>query len=134
MIGDLNCPPTRSFPRKRESRNGWAMRKPVIVVNQNVAVAKPFYVYIMASGRNGTLYLGMTDNLAARILQHRDGVTKGFTSRYYIKLLVWFEPHSSRQDAFTRERQMKKWNRAWKMERIEKMNPGWNDLYETLRL
>ena len=110
------------------------MRKPQIIVNQNVAVARPFFVYIMASGRNGTLYIGMTDNLAARVHQHREGLMKGFTSQYGVKSLVWYEPHPSRQDAFTRERQLKKWNRAWKLELIEAMNPQWRDLYEDLRL
>ena len=110
------------------------MRKPDIIVNQNVAVARPFFVYIMASGRNGTLYIGMTDNLAARVHQHREGLMKGFTSQYGVKSLVWYEPHATRQEAFTRERQLKKWNRAWKLELIETMNPQWRDLYEDLRL
>jgi len=110
------------------------VRKTDIIVNQNVTVARPFYVYIMASARNGTLYIGMTDNLAARVFQHREGLLKGFTSKYGVKSLVWYEPHASRQDAFVRERQMKKWNRAWKLDLIEKMNPEWRDLYEGLRL
>lgn len=89
-----------------------------------------FYVYILASRRNGTLYIGMTDNLVGRIWQHRQGVVPGFTNQYGIKLLVWYEQHETRESALLRERQMKKWNRKWKLELIEKMNPAWRDLYE----
>ena len=88
-----------------------------------------FYVYILASQRNGTLYIGSTDSLARRITQHREGLTPGFTSRYGVKTLVWYETFDSRDDAFRRERQMKVWRRAWKIELIEKTNPGWRDLY-----
>jgi putative endonuclease len=88
-----------------------------------------FYVYILASQRNGTLYVGMTDNLTGRIWQHRQGVVPGFTRQYGVKSLVWYEPHETRESALLRERQMKKWNRRWKLEIIEKMNPAWRDLY-----
>jgi len=88
-----------------------------------------FYVYILASRRNGTLYIGMTDNLAGRIWQHRQGIVPGFTKQYGVKLLVWYEQHETRESALLRERQMKKWNRRWKLELIEKMNPTWRDLY-----
>ncbi|MEZ5921778.1 MAG: GIY-YIG nuclease family protein [Parvularculaceae bacterium] len=87
---------------------------------------------MLASRRNGTLYIGMTDNLQHRIWQHREGILKGFTSAYDVKTLVWFEAHPTREDAFRREKQMKKWNRAWKLELIEKSNPTWRDLYETI--
>jgi putative endonuclease len=87
-----------------------------------------FFVYILASLRNGTLYVGMTDDLARRYLQHRNGEFPGFTKRYGVKLLVWFEEHGSRESAFTRERQIKKWRRKWKLELIERMNPRWLDL------
>jgi len=88
-----------------------------------------FYVYILASKRNGTLYIGMTDNLVRRVWQHREGMIPGFTREYGIKSLVWYEQHESRESAFVRERQMKKWRRAWKLREIEAVNPEWRDLY-----
>lgn len=91
-----------------------------------------FYVYILASRRNGTLYIGMTDNLVARIWQHREGIVPGFTKQYRVKLLVWHEQHETRESALLRERQMKKWNRKWKLDLIESMNPIWHDLYEDI--
>ena len=91
-----------------------------------------FYVYILASRRNGTLYVGMTDDLAKRVWMHKHGVLPGFTKDHGVKLLVWFEAHESRESAFQRERQIKKWNRIWKLELIEKENPGWRDLYEDI--
>jgi putative endonuclease len=94
----------------------------------------PFYVYLLASKRNGTLYVGMTDDLVGRVWQHREGVVPGFTKRYGVKLLVWYEVHESRETAFARERAMKKWNRKWKVDLIEATNSGWNDLFPTLSL
>src|ERR1700732_3628313 len=91
-----------------------------------------FYVYILASCRNGTLYIGMTDDLARRIWEHQIGAVPGFTRKYGVKMLVWFEQHESRESAFQRERQLKKWNRVWKLELIEKTNPGWRDLTEDI--
>ncbi len=91
-----------------------------------------FFVYMLASRRNGTLYAGMTDNLVQRVWMHRSGVLPGFTKRYGVKTLVWFEQLETREAALTRERQIKKWNRAWKLQVIEKMNPKWADLYEGL--
>jgi putative endonuclease len=87
-----------------------------------------FYVYILASGRNGTLYIGSTDDLARRIEEHRGGALSGFTKKYGVTILVWFEAYETRETALIRERAMKKWNRAWKMALIEKTNSGWNDL------
>ena len=92
-----------------------------------------FFVYILASGRNGTLYVGMTDNLVGRIWQHKEKVRPGFTAKYGVDQLVWWEAGASREGAFLRERQIKTWNRAWKIELIERSNPGWRDLYEDLR-
>jgi putative endonuclease len=89
-----------------------------------------FYVYVLASRRNGTLYIGMTENLVGRVWQHRHGVVPGFTKQYGVKLLVWYEQHATRVSALQRERQMKKWNRKWKLELIEKMNSFWCDLYD----
>ena len=89
-------------------------------------------VYILASKRNGTLYTGVTSNLLARIQQHREGQVRGFTRKHSIELLVWFEQHPTMESAITREKRIKKWNRAWKMELIETGNPDWRDLAEDL--
>jgi putative endonuclease len=91
-----------------------------------------FYVYILASPRNGTLYVGYTDDLVSRVVQHREKVRQGFTARYNVTRLVWYEMHDSRDGAYRRERQLKKWNRAWKLELIERFNPEWRDLFEDL--
>ena len=93
-----------------------------------------FYVYILASRRNGTLYIGMTDDLLRRMWEHQNGVVSGFTREYGVKMLVWFEAHESRESAFGRERRLKKWNRAWKLELIERSNPEWKDLASELTL
>lgn len=87
-----------------------------------------FWVYILASRRNGTLYIGMTDDLVRRAWEHREGVVPGFTQKYGVKMLVWYEQHETRESAFQRERQMKKWNRAWKLQLIERFNREWEDL------
>jgi len=92
----------------------------------------PFYVYIVASRRNGTIYIGMTDDLALRIDQHRNKVFPGFTARYGCDQLVWYQVCDSRDGAFRRERQIKEWRRSWKLKLIETDNPTWIDLYETL--
>ena len=91
-----------------------------------------FYVYMLASDRNGTLYVGHTDDLIERVRQHRAKETPGFTSRYHVDRLVWFETHDDRSDAFRRERQIKKWYRAWKLRTIEAANCEWRDLYDDL--
>ncbi|MBL4871145.1 MAG: GIY-YIG nuclease family protein [Robiginitomaculum sp.] len=91
-----------------------------------------FFVYILASKRNGTLYVGHTDELGERILQHKQKAYAGFSSKYDCNKLVWFETHETRESAFQRERQLKKWNRAWKIRRIEADNPNWMDLYDRL--
>ena len=86
----------------------------------------------MASRRNGTLYTGSTDDIGLRAWQHKEGAASKFTARYEVERLVWFETHETREAAFRRERQIKKWNRQWKLRLIEEMNPGWRDLVETL--
>jgi putative endonuclease len=86
----------------------------------------------MASHRNGTLYVGVTNDLARRVSEHRNGVGATFTRRYDVKRLVWYERHADVGEAIAREKQLKKWERAWKLELIEAMNPDWPDLYETL--
>ena len=87
------------------------------------------YVYIMASRRNGTLYVGMTSDLVHRVSQHRQGLVPGFTSRYGVKLLVWHETHNDINEAIRREKQIKRWRRAWKLRLIETENPEWKDLW-----
>lgn len=91
-----------------------------------------FYVYIVASGRNGTLYTGSTDNISRRVWEHREKTFRGFTAKYGVDRLVWWESHETRDAAFRRERQIKKWNRIWKLELIERKNPDWRDLAEEL--
>jgi len=86
-------------------------------------------VYLLASGRNGTLYVGVTSDLPARIWQHRHGVADGFTRRHRVHDLVWFELHETMESAITREKAIKAWQRAWKIELLEKSNPYWRDLY-----
>ena len=91
-----------------------------------------FYVYIVASRRTGTIYIGMTDDLAQRIGQLETKAFGGFTAKYGCDRLVWFEIHESRPAAFARERRIKNWRRSWKLMLIENTNPGWADLYESL--
>ena len=91
-----------------------------------------FYVYLMASGRNGTIYTGSTDDLAARVAQHKTKHFDGFTDRYGVDKLVWFKMHPSRDQAFLRERRIKEWRRIWKLQLIESRNPNWVDLYADL--
>ena len=97
----------------------------VIVLNELVLA----YVYILAGARNGSLYIGVTSDLVKRVYEHKAKVIKGFTSRYNIDKLVWFEQSDSIESVIAREKQLKEWKRAWKIELIEKSNPYWNDLY-----
>ena len=90
---------------------------------------KEGWLYIVASQRNGTIYLGVTSELPQRIWQHREGLIEGFSKKYDCKRLVWFEHYPNLHDARAREAQMKKWKRAWKLELIEKDNPDWRDLW-----
>jgi putative endonuclease len=91
-----------------------------------------FFTYIVASRRNGTIYTGSTDDLAKRTGEHRDKIRQGFTAKYGVSILVWYEVHDTRAAAFKRERQIKEWKRVWKLELIEKANPTWDDLFDTL--
>jgi len=93
---------------------------------------KTGFVYILASGRHGTLYIGVTSDLPGRLHQHREGLIKGFTSRYGVTRLVHFEQFDDMANAIAREKQLKKWNRDWKLNLIEGSNPGWVDLAEGL--
>jgi putative endonuclease len=111
-----------SFPRKRES----SRRSSVMQAGERYAV------YIMASRRNGTLYVGVTNHLAVRTHQHRTGEGSEFSRKYSVTRLVWYEFHSDVNEAIAREKRIKKWERRWKLQLIENFNPEWADLYETL--
>jgi len=86
-------------------------------------------VYILASGRNGTLYIGVTSDLVKRVWEHKNDLVRGFTSRYAVHALVWFERHDVMESAIAREKAIKEWKRRWKIELIERENPDWRDLY-----
>ena len=88
-----------------------------------------YWVYILASDRNGTLYVGVTNDLYARVMEHREGLVPGFTKRYGVKRLVYFEEHSDIEAAIAREKSIKRWRRAWKLQLIEQTNPQWRDLW-----
>ena len=89
-------------------------------------------VYILASERNGTLYIGVTSDLVKRIWEHKSDFVEGFTKQHQVHTLVWYEVHENMESAITREKQLKEWKRQWKIELIEKINPYWNDLYPTI--
>ena len=91
---------------------------------------KQYYVYMLASKKNGTLYIGVTNNLLERVSEHKSNIVEGFTKRYHVHNLVYYETHNDIYGAITREKQMKKWKRQYKINLIEKSNPDWVDLYE----
>jgi putative endonuclease len=93
---------------------------------------KYYYVYILASKPNGTLYIGMTDDLIRRVLEHKQGLVKGFTKTYGVKMLVYYEQSEPVQSAITREKQLKRLKRDWKIRLIQSVNPEWKDLYDEL--
>jgi len=93
---------------------------------------KNFYVYILCSKQNGTLYTGVTSNLVKRVYEHKNNLADGFTRKYYVHLLIWYEVHQTAESAITREKQIKTWKRSWKLKLIEEHNPAWNDLYESI--
>ena len=117
---------------------GLRMSKRLIVVPAHAGpsvfavVEKIFHTYILASRRNGTLYVGVTSNLLQRVWQHKNGFVDGFTRKYGVKSLVWFEQHDDAESAIAREKQLKNWNREWKIKLIEEKNPYWNDLYHEI--
>jgi putative endonuclease len=92
-----------------------------------------YYVYILASKRNGTLYIGVTNDLVKRVYEHKSNLVDGFTKKYSVHTLVYYEQVNDVESAIKRERQIKKWNRKWKLAMIERENPEWRDLYEDLR-
>ncbi len=91
-----------------------------------------YYVYLMANRKHGTLYVGVTNNLIRRAYEHRTNVVRGFTSRYHVHLLVWFECYGDALTAIAREKEIKKWRRDWKINLIEQTNPEWVDLFKSL--
>ena len=90
---------------------------------------RQYYVYILASKKNGTLYIGVTNNLLKRVYEHKNNLIGGFTQKYGVHNLVYYEEHNNIGKAITREKQMKTWKRQWKIELIEKFNPPWKNLY-----
>ncbi len=90
---------------------------------------KDFYVYIMASKKNGTLYVGVTSDLVKRVYQHKNNLVESFTQKYEVHTLVYYEQHFGAESAIKREKRLKEWQRKWKIVLIEKNNPDWNDLY-----
>ena len=93
---------------------------------------KSYYVYIMASKKHGVLYVGMTSDIKRRVYEHKNGLTEGFTEKYLVHRLVYFETTPDVNAAIAREKQLKRWKRQWKIELIEKENPEWQDLYDDL--
>jgi putative endonuclease len=93
---------------------------------------KRFFVYILCSKRNGTLYTGVTSDLIKRVYEHKNDLAAGFTKRYGVHSLVWYEEHDTAETAIEREKKIKRWERKWKLELIEKSNPEWNDLYHII--
>lgn len=91
-----------------------------------------YYIYLLASQRNGTLYVGVTNNLVRRVWEHKNDFVDGFTKKYGVHMLVWYDVAESAEAAITREKQIKKWNRTWKLRLIEENNPEWKDLYEQI--
>lgn len=91
-----------------------------------------YYVYLLASDRNGTLYVGVTNNLVRRVYEHKTKVVRGFTKQYGVDRLVWFEASDDPTNAIAREKDIKKWRRAWKLRLIEQSNPQWVDLYDQI--
>ena len=93
---------------------------------------KQYYVYMLASKRNGTLYIGVTNDLIRRVYEHKQGLLKGFTKKYNVRRLVFYEETNDVESAITKEKQMKKWKRQWKIDLIQENNPEWEDLYNKI--
>ncbi len=91
-----------------------------------------YYTYILASKPKGTLYIGMTNNLVRRLWEHKEELQSGFTKKYAVHRLVWYEEHATAENAIHREKRLKHWNRAWKIDLIEKANPDWSDLWDEI--
>ena len=95
-------------------------------------MSKNYYVNILASKKNGTLYIGVTSDIIKRVHEHKNNIVDGFTKKYSVHTLVYYEQTNDVESALLREKQLKKWNRSWKLELIEKENPQWNDLYNEI--
>ena len=95
-------------------------------------LTKQYFVYLLCSQKNGTLYVGVTNDLIRRVFEHKNGLADGFTKKYSVKNLAWYEVHEDIEQAIVREKQIKKWNRAWKIDLIQKNNPEWRDLSNEL--
>ena len=93
---------------------------------------KQYYVYMLACRKNGTLYIGVTHDLVKRVYEHKHNLAEGFTKKYKVHTLVWYETHDDIRAAIIREKQMKKWNRSWKLRLIEELNSDWKDLYSEI--
>ena len=100
--------------------------------DQEICVNKQPAVYIITSKRNGTLYIGVTSDLVKRIWEHKNNLVEGFTKRYKVHRLVWYELHATMESAITREKRLKNWKRKWKLDLIESTNPDWEDLYHRI--
>jgi putative endonuclease len=96
-------------------------------------MVKQFYVYILASKRNGTVYAGVTSDLVKRVWEHKNKLVEGFTEKYGVDKLVFYEVHTDVENAIRREKQIKKWNRSWKLRLIEGKNPEWKDLFDEIK-
>jgi putative endonuclease len=96
-------------------------------------ISRAYYVYILASKKRGTLYIGVTADLLQRVSEHKNGAIDGFTKKYHVHILTYYEEYQYIEDAIHREKQLKRWNRDWKIELIEESNPGWKDLYFSFR-
>ena len=121
-----------SFPRRRESIAPQGHIENKYNKIYNIYMKSGGYVYILASSPMGTLYIGSTSDLVGRIWQHKNKIIKGFTSKYCADILVYYEWHDSLRDMVARERQLKKWNRNWKIKLIIQQNPDWKDLYNNV--
>ncbi len=97
--------------------------------NSLITMAQSYFVYILTNRKDGVLYIGITNDLVRRVFQHREGAIPGFTNKYNLKRLIYFEAFDDPENAIMREKRMKKWNREWKIELIENNNPEWRDLY-----
>lgn len=102
------------------------------ILRASVTRMKDYYVYILASKKNGTRYIGVTNDLRRRVYEHKNDLVPGFTSKYQVHSLVYYEQTNDVQSALEREKRLKKWNRQWKIELIENNNPKWRDLYDEL--
>jgi putative endonuclease len=119
----------RPDPESRDS--GFALRAPRNDGDGRIGLMN-YYVYILASRKDGAIYVGVTNDLVRRVYEHRTKAVPGFTAKYNITRLVWFEIYDDPESAISREKELKKWKRAWKIQLIEAKNPKWDDLYESI--